>query len=202
MKDKIYLYPIWIRLWHLLNALLFLALIITGLSLQYSSQDFNLIEFQTAISIHNIAGIVLCVNYFFFIAGNRLTSNGMFYQFHIKGMLTRVMKQFHYYSIGIFKKEKAPYPINEKRKFNPLQKISYVLVMYMFLPVIIFSGLGLFFPEILPNNIIGINGIHFTDLLHIISGFVLSVFMVIHIYFCTFGKTPLSNFKSMINGWH
>lgn len=202
MKNKVYLYPIWVRLWHLSNAILYLILIITGLSLQYSSADYHLIPFESAISWHNIAGIILVANYIFYLSGNRFTSNGIYYQFHIKGMLARVMKQLRYYAFGIFKKEQPPFPISEKRKFNPLQKLTYVIVMYVMMPLIIASGLGLFFPEILPDSFLGINGIHFTDLIHIITGFGLSVFMVIHIYFCTIGKTPLANFKSMINGWH
>lgn len=202
MKNKIYLYPIWVRIWHLINAILYLILIFTGISLQYSSQDFQLIDFQHAVSYHNIAGIILCFSYIFYMTGNRFTSNGMYYQFHINGMFDRVFKQFKYYSIGIFKKEKAPFPITAERKFNPLQKLTYAIVMYAFFPVIIATGLGLYFPDILPLNIFGINGIHFTDLLHIVTGFALSVFMVIHIYFCTIGKSPWANFKSMIDGWH
>ena len=201
-EEKLYLYPIWVRLWHLTNAVLYLILIITGLSLQYSSKEFTLISFQTSVSLHNIAGIILCINYIFYLTGNRFTSNGMYYQFPLKGMFERVWKQFMYYTIGTFKGEPTPYPVSMKQKFNPLQKLTYVIVMYMFMPAIIVTGLGLFFPDILPDRILGINGIHLTDLLHIIVGFGLSVFMVIHIYFCTFGKTPWTNFKSMINGWH
>jgi thiosulfate reductase cytochrome b subunit len=26
--------------------------------------------------------------------------------------------------------------------------------------------------------------------------------MCVHVYFCTIGKNPTSNFKSMINGYH
>lgn len=70
------------------------------------------------------------------------------------------------------------------------------------MPVIVISGIALFFPDMLPDKILGMGGIHIIDLFHIITGFVLSLFMVIHIYFCTIGKTSLSNFKSMINGWH
>lgn len=202
MKDKVYLYPIWVRVWHMINALLYLALIFTGLSLQYSSADFSLIPFSLAVSIHNIAGIILFVNYIFYLTGNRFTSNGMYYQFHITGMFDRVMKQMRYYSYGIFKNEKSPFPISKERKFNPLQKLTYAIVMYMFFPAIVFTGFGLFFPDILPDKIFGFSGIHIIDLFHIITGFALSVFMVIHVYFCTIGKTPLANFKSMINGWH
>ena len=106
------------------------------------------------------------------------------------------------YTFGIFKNEDPPFPISVGRKFNPLQKVSYVIVMYILMPIMLVSGIALFFPEMLPTKIIGVSGIHFIDLLHIITGYVLSVFMIIHIYFCTIGRTPLANFKSIITGWH
>ena len=117
-------------------------------------------------------------------------------------MFKRVLKQFKYYSFGIFRKETAPYPINKDRKFNPLQKLSYVGVMYFRVPIGILTGYLLLFPEILPEKILGFSGIHFIDLIHIVTGFFLSVFLIVHVYFCTIGKTWSSNFKSMINGWH
>jgi len=197
-----YLYPLWVRLWHLANALMFLSLIITGLSLQYSSVEYTIIPFNYAVSIHNITGIIICVGYVFYLFANRFTSNGQYYQFPLKGMMGRIMKQFRYYSYGIFKHEDAPFPVSVGRKFNPLQKISYVFVMYIFMPIVIITGLALLFPDMLPDKILGIGGIHITDLLHILMGFILSIFMIVHIYFCTIGKTPLANFKSMINGWH
>lgn len=202
MKEQVYLYPVWVRLWHLLNAILILALIFTGLCLQYSSADYTIIPFKYAVSIHNISGFIICANYVFFLFGNRFTSNGHSYQFHKKGMIQRLLKQFRYYSYGIFKKENAPFPIDINRKFNPLQKFSYVLIMYIFMPIIVIAGVLLFFPDIIPSNLIGFSGIQLIDLIHIITGFILSIFMMIHIYFCTIGKTPSANFKSMINGWH
>jgi thiosulfate reductase cytochrome b subunit len=102
----------------------------------------------------------------------------------------------------LFKGEGAPYPVSKKRKFNPMQKLSYLLVMYVLMPVMIVTGLALMYPEIIIEDVFGISGIHLTDLFHIISGFVLSVFMVVHVYFCTIGKTPVSNFRSMVTGWH
>jgi thiosulfate reductase cytochrome b subunit len=181
---------------------MFLTLIFTGLSLQYSSVDFELINFNSAVTWHNVTGILLSIGFVFYLIGNRFTSNGTYYQFKLKGLLKRVLKQFKYYSLGIFKKEKAPYPISKKRKFNPLQKLSYVLVMYFLMPIVIFSGFGLLYPELLPTKLLGLSGIHVFDLVHITAGFFLSVFMIVHVYFCTIGKTPTANFKSMINGWH
>jgi len=202
MAEKIYFYPVWIRLWHWLNALMFLFLIVTGLSMQYSSPDYPLIRFDIAVSLHNIAGIIVTIGYFVFVMGNMVTSNGKFYKFNLREITGQVKKQFMYYTFGIFKHEQAPFPLSENRKFNPLQKVSYVFAMYAFVPIMIISGFGLLFPETIIPRVFGISGIHLTDLVHIISGFILSVFMVIHIYFCTIGKTPTANFKSMINGWH
>lgn len=202
MKEQVYLYPIWVRLWHLFNALLFLALILTGLSLQYSNKTFTLIPFNYSISIHNISGLILAAAYLFYLFGNRFTSNGRYYRFETNKLFVRLAKQFRYYSYGIFKNESPPFPVSAERKFNPLQKLCYIIVMYVLMPILIATGLGLFFPDILPNKIMGITGIQFVDFFHISTGFTLSLFMVVHIYLCTIGKTPLSNFKSMINGWH
>jgi thiosulfate reductase cytochrome b subunit len=44
--------------------------------------------------------------------------------------------------------------------------------------------------------------LHLTDLVHIIVGFFLSVFMVIHIYLCTIGKPAGTNFRAIMSGWH
>lgn len=202
MDSKLYLYPIWLRIWHVLNALLFLTLVFTGLSLQYSSVDFSFIDFEVAVSMHNIAGIAITLAYFMFVFGNLFTANGRFYKTKRKGFISDLIVQIKYYTFGIFKHQKTPYPVTAKRKFNPLQKFSYLGAMYVLLPILIASGLALIFPEFIVKNVFGFSGIHLTGLVHIISGFSLSIFLFIHVYFCTIGKTPWSNFKSMYNGWH
>ena len=102
----------------------------------------------------------------------------------------------------MFKGEKHPFPVTEKRKFNPLQKVTYVLAMYVAFPLLIISGIGLLFPEITIKNFFGVSGLILTDILHITMGFFLSVFMVIHIYTCTLGAKPTSLFWGMISGYH
>ncbi|MCB0805561.1 MAG: cytochrome b/b6 domain-containing protein [Bacteroidales bacterium] len=201
-EERLYLYPLWLRIWHWINALMFLVLIATGLSLQYAGPESTFIRFDYAVQYHNIAGIILTISFVFFVLANRFTSNRKFYRIKYKGFVKRLMKQFRYYIYGVFIHEPKPYPVSEKRKFNPLQKLSYVMVMYLMMPVIIITGFGLLFPETNIENVFGVAGIYLTDLLHIVTGFVLSVFMIVHIYFCTFGKTVGSEFKSMFTGWH
>jgi len=199
-----YLYPKWIRIWHLINAAMFLILIITGISMQYTGKENTtyVVGFAKAVKWHNFAALILVINYILFVTGNLLTSNGKYYKIGRKGFLSDLKKQFIYYSKGMFKGEKHPFPVTEDRKFNPLQKITYVLALYIAFPLLIISGIGLLLPEITITTFFGISGLILTDILHITMGFFLSLFMIIHVYTCTLGHKPTSLFRGIITGYH
>lgn len=200
-NTKLYFYPFWLRIWHGVNAIGIILLIITGISMQ-SGFDAKLIKFQTSVNLHNISGIIVSLNYLLFFIGNLATGNGKYYLIKPMGFLKRPMKQAYYYAYGMFQGMKAPYPLSEKRKFNPLQKYTYVFVMYLVLPFVIISGFGLLFPEIIIENIYSISGVFLTAFLHSVAGFFISVFLLIHLYIASIGKSPVENFKSIITGWH
>lgn len=202
MSEKLYLYPVWLRLWHAMNALFFLTLLVTGLSMQYSDIDFPIVRFDLAVTIHNIAGVGITLSYLFFLAGNLFTSNGRHYRLGIKTLFADLLKQSQYYMFGIFKKQAPPFPVTEKSKFNPLQRVSYIGAMFFMFPIVAISGWALLFPETIVRQVFGVSGTLLTAMLHIAMGFLLSVFMIVHIYMCTVGKSPLSNFRSMITGYH
>lgn len=202
MSTKLYLYPVWLRIWHGINAILFLMLIATGVSMQYSSVDTPLIRFDLAVSLHNIAGVILSLNYLLYLIGNFSTGNIKFYKLKIAGFYKHLQRQLAYYILGTFKGEHTPYPVTEKSKFNPLQKITYIGVMFTLVPMVIISGIALLYPEMIVPQIGELSGIYITALFHGLVGTVLALFMIVHIYFCTMGSTPTSNFKSMINGYH
>ena len=201
MAEKIYLYPVWVRLWHAANAFLCILLILSGISMQYSNPDAPLIPFEAAVSMHNISGIILTLSYFFFFLGNLFTPNGRYYRMKLKGLARRLTLQARYYLFGVFRGEHAPFPVTRERKFNPLQQISYVFVMYIAFPLLFITGWALLFPEFIIRQLFNMSGIFLTAQLHIVMGFLVSLFLIIHIYVSTMGKTPSSNFKSMVNGW-
>ncbi|MDA3942047.1 MAG: cytochrome b/b6 domain-containing protein [Bacteroidetes bacterium] len=202
MAEKLYLYPIWLRIWHAINALMFLVLLVTGISLQYSNPDFVIIRFDYAVTYHNLAGIILSFNYLIFLFGNFSTGNSRFYKLQLKGLIEKLIKQANYYLNGTFKGEHTPFPVNKNRKFNPLQKVAYVATMFVMIPVMIITGIALLFPETIIENVFNLSGIYLTALLHGIVSVFLLLFLVIHLYFSTMGKTPSSNFKSIVNGYH
>ncbi len=201
-KEELYLYPVWLRIWHAINALGIIILIVTGLNLQFSIGWLSVINFKLAINLHNIAGVAVSVNYLLFFFGNMFLGNKKFYRIKPKGCRKRILKQMIYYTYGMFTGQKTPFPISEKRKFNPLQKYSYLLVMYVFVPLLIITGLALLFPETIIESVYSVSGILLTALSHATLGFIVSIFLLIHIYVSTIGKSPLHNFKSIVTGWH
>lgn len=199
-----YLYPKWIRIWHVINATMFLILIVTGLSMQYTDKEnaAYVVGFAKAVKWHNFAAFILIFNYIFFVTGNIVTSNGKYYRIGKKNFVSDLMAQFKFYAGGMFKGEKHPFPVTMERKFNPLQKITYVLALYVAVPLLIISGIGLLLPEITVKSFFGISGLILTDILHISMGFLLTIFMIIHIYTCTLGHKPTSLFRGIITGYH
>jgi thiosulfate reductase cytochrome b subunit len=202
MSGKLYLYPLWVRIWHGINAILIILLIITGVSMQYSDLQNPFIRFDIAVSLHNIAGITLTLAYLWFVFGAIKTPNGRHYRLSLKGLFPRLVKQFNYYTFGIFKKETPPFPITTESKFNPLQQFSYVITMFILVPTVIITGWAFLYPEIILTKMMGGSGLMLNASIHVIVGYFVSFFMFIHIYFCTIGASFVSNFMSMINGYH
>ncbi len=202
METKLYLYPGLIRLWHVLNALLIITLIVSGLSMQYSDPLKPYIPFDMAVSLHNIAGFILLFNYSLFIIANTISKNGRHYRIQLKGLKDRLLVQFRYYTYGVFKNEPAPFPVTKKMKFNPIQQVTYFMTMYIMMPLLFLTGLPMLFSGALVRQLIGTKAFFVTDIFHITVGFFLSIFLIIHLYFCTFGAKPYSNFKSIVTGYH
>lgn len=202
MSEKLYLYPKGIRLWHLANAILIIILIVTGLSIQYVGKNAAVVPFKSAVGIHNIAGVLLSISYFFFFLAGWISKNFRFYHFKRRSLMKQVMVQARFYAFGVFKGEPHPYEVTAEEKFNPLQKVSYLVIMFAFMPIVIFTGWGLLYPELTFPEIFGVASVHVADIVHIISGFIISVFLIIHIYFCTMGARWNTNFKSIVTGYH
>jgi len=200
-NHKIYFYPLWLRIWHGINAIGIILLIISGLSMN-SGGESSFISFNIAVNMHNISGIVVSLNYLLFLVGNIVTDNSKFYIVKPKGFLKRPMKQAQYYIWGMFHGMKAPYPLSEKRKFNPLQKYFYIIIMYIAVPLVVLTGFALLFPEVIFEKIYNVSGVLITAVLHSALGFLISVFLIIHLYVSSIGKSPLENFKSILTGWH
>ncbi|MBF0447922.1 MAG: cytochrome b/b6 domain-containing protein [Magnetococcales bacterium] len=199
-KRWVMLYPLWLRIWHWCNASLFIILVVSGVSLHFAGPEAKLIPFKTARSIHNISGLLLLAGYLFYVVNNVRTNNIRHYKPVWKGLPDRLIKQATFYGVGIFKGEHHPIPPTENQKFNPLQQLTYIAVMYLGIPTLILSGILLLLPEYAPDQFLGMGGIWPIAVLHYLVAIGLTAFLVSHIYLATVGETITHDLKKMING--
>jgi thiosulfate reductase cytochrome b subunit len=169
--------------------------------MQFSNPDHPFISFPVSVRLHDICGAGLAISYLLFFTGNIISGNGKNYIIRFRGLSGNIVQQIKYYISRSWKNPEPPFPVTSERKFNPLQAMFYALAMYIGIPILFITGLGLMFPGIVIEKIFGISGLLLADFIHVIAGFLMSLFMFIHIYMCTMGKTPFSSFRAIITGW-
>lgn len=201
MRQPVAHYPLWLRLWHWLNAAFFIVLIISGLALHYSTPANTILPFQTARILHNFTGIALSIAYLVFLLGNVFTPNGKHYIPTRHELTEGLWIQLKYYLVGIFRGDPHPYHGDDHQKFNPIQKLTYLGIMYVAAPVVIVTGIVLLFPEMVPRQIWNFAGVLPVAVLHSALGFLLSLFLVGHVYLASTGETIAANYEAMFTGY-
>jgi len=106
-----------------------------------------------------------------------------------------------YYIGGIF--QNAPHPTNKTvyNKFNPLQRMIYLGLKLLVIPVMVISGfIYLYFQY--PKFGIELQSLETVAFVHTLGAYVLMAFVIAHVYLTTItGVKPLSSIKAMITGW-
>jgi len=201
-EQKLYLYSKGVRVWHGINALSIIVLIVTGISMHYSTKENSFISFDLAVSLHNLFSGLLIFSYLFFIISNLVTKNGKAYQIERKDLFKKLVQQSKYYLIGYFRGDPKPFSISKENKFNPLQQVTYSITMYLLVPLVILTGIGMLFPESIVEKLTTSSGIKLTVFFHTVIGFLVSLFLIVHIYVASVGKHPLRNYRSIVSGYH
>jgi thiosulfate reductase cytochrome b subunit len=181
-----------------MNTILFIALIITGIQLR--APNFSIFsQYGTAASLHRYAGILFVLSFLFWFFYSIFTGSIKHYTPRWRD-IGKIPQQVAFYSFFVFKGRSNPFTASEEEKFNVLQKISYGAVMFILVPVVIVTGI--LFGNILSfaQVINAIGGLRILDIIHVIVGYMLVLFLVIHMYMATLGKTVTSYMKSMITG--
>ena len=191
---RVFIYKRFERFWHWAQAVLILLLALTGFEVHGS---FHLFGFEGAVALHNILGWALIVLIAFAIFWHFTT--GEWRQYIPVTQKLKEMVQF--YLVGIFKHEPHPVKKSELSKLNPLQRLTYLGLKILALPVQVITGLLYLYYNSWPQwGIIG-GQINAVAIIHTVSAFALMVFVLMHIYLATTGRTVTSNIKAMITGW-
>jgi thiosulfate reductase cytochrome b subunit len=191
---NIYLYSRYERFWHWLQSALIIVLLVTGFELHGS---FRLLGFRSAVEVHNFVGLSWLILFAFFIFW--LFTTGEYKQYI--PTTRKILAVVRYYSFGIFRGEPHPVPKRKEAKHNPLQRLVYLSLATLLLPVQMASGFLYW----------GYNswqgwGLEWLSLpvvafIHVAGAFAILSFLVVHLYMTTTGHSISAHIKAMITGW-
>ena len=188
------IYPRFERFWHWSQALLIVVLFASGLRIMglYEALPFGL-----AFLLHVSAAIALVVLWVFAIFWHLTTGTWR----HYVPTTHDLLKVARFYAWGIFKGDAHPYRKAYWRKHNPLQALTYLALKLVLFPVIWITGL-----LYLTYNIWGAEPDRATWLpvvanLHVLVGFAIASFVVVHVYLLTVGGSFRTHVKPMLTGF-
>lgn len=192
--NLIYLYSRYERFWHWLQALLIIMLLATGFEVHGT---WKLLGFQKAVEIHNFIGLTWLIAFAFFVFWVFTTGEWRQYIPTTKKMFAVI----RYYSYGIFKGESHPVPKRKDAKHNPLQRLTYLSLAALLLPVQMASGV--FYWSYNSWSARGFSWIplEIIALIHTACAFAIFQFLIIHLYMTTTGHSLFAHIRAMITGW-
>jgi thiosulfate reductase cytochrome b subunit len=200
MSPKIMLYSFYDRLWHWFQALIGVALIVTGFEISYGSH-FTILGFDKAVAIHNVAAVLLAANAGLALFYNLASGLLVRYVPGIQDFLHLGLKHAEYYLIGIFRGDPHPFDKTPEKRLLPLQKIAYFGILNFLLPFMIVTGILKTLANYDPALIDSLGGLTILGPLHRFGAWLFLAFLIVHIYMITTGPTLFANLKAMIAGY-
>jgi thiosulfate reductase cytochrome b subunit len=197
----VYMYGFYERLWHWLQTIVICALLFTGLVI-HKPEILGFLSFRYIVLVHNILAGILVVN-----AGLALfyhLASGEIRQFLPRpvGFFDQAIVQARFYLGGIFLGEPHPFAKTPQSKLNPLQQITYLGILNVFLPLQILTGILMWGAQQWPEIASRVGGLPFLAPFHSLVAWFFAAFIVAHVYLTTTaGPRPLSSIKAMMLGW-
>ncbi|MGE4073646.1 MAG: cytochrome b/b6 domain-containing protein [Lysobacterales bacterium] len=200
--QKIYVHPLPVRIWHWINAAAILLLIFTGLQIRYAG-TIDLMSFRNAVVLHNWLGFLLGANFLLWLFYYLFSDNIRIYQPELRPSryFPAMFKQIYFYSYGILRGEPNPHRVSKAQKFNPMQAMTYQIVMLLMLPVQFYTGLLLWDASRFANQIDLLGGVRVVSTAHVLLSIAFLGFLLSHLYLITLGHTAGAHTKAMITGY-
>jgi len=185
-----------VRIWHWLTAALFLVLTLTGIDLHFADADSALImDYGWANSLHDWTGLALSGIYVVFLVLALGTGYGRNYVPEWRGLWADMRHQAGAYLRG---KDRQP---GAEMRFNPLQRLSYLLIVFGVLPLLVITGLiFLYYPGLAPGRFMGMAGLWPIAQGHYLLAILSTAFLVVHVYMALLGPGAPVKVARMVRG--
>lgn len=190
----IYLYTRYERFWHWFQTLLIIILLVTGLEVH---GVFTLLGFEQAVAVHEFTGITWLIAFAFFVFW--LFTTGEWKQY--VPTTRKVAAVVCHYGYGIFKGDPHPVPKQKEAKHNPLQRLTYLALAAILLPIQMLTGMLYWGYNSWTDWGLSFLSLEAVAFVHMACAFALFAFMIVHVYMTTTGHSPLAHVRAMITGW-
>ena len=188
---RLYLFTVFERLWHWFQVIAVFVLLVTGFDVHGS---LDLMPFETAVRVHNTAGIAWAVGSPFFLFWLAITGQWS----HYMPTARNFFETARYYAWEIFFGKDHPFEKTEDEKHNPIQRLAYLALFSFIAPVQIFSGVVYLYWR---SAGLGFEQLRNLAFLHILFAFAVLGFLLVHVYMITTGKTLFEYIRAMITGF-
>jgi thiosulfate reductase cytochrome b subunit len=153
--------------------------------------------FRSAVDIHNFVGLSWLILFAFFVFW--LFTTGEFKQYI--PTTVKMLAVVRYYSYGIFRGESHPVPKRREAKHNPLQRLVYLSLAALLLPVQMATGFLYWSYNSWQAWGLGWLSLPVVAFIHTAGAFATLSFLVVHLYMITTGHTFSTHTRAMITGW-
>ncbi len=196
----VYMYTVYERLWHWLQVIDIIGLLFTGLII-HRPDVFYMFNYSATVKTHNVLAAVMIINaalaLFYHLSIGEITQ----YIPRPRGFIDQAIVQAKYYLRGIFRGDPHPFEKTPKRKFNPLQQITYFGLLNILLPLQVITGTMVWGAQKWPQVAEALGGLPLLAPIHTLIAWLLASFIVAHVYLTTTGPTILTSIEGMITGW-
>jgi len=199
---RIYVHPLPVRIWHWINALGFIVLILSGVQIRYSDL-LAIMPFNLAVQLHNWIGFALIGTYFIWLLFYLFTDKIKVYhpELNPAKYFRDSLRQAMFYGYGIFKGQTNPHHVSAYHKFNALQSIAYQNIMILLVPIQFYTGLLLWDVSGFAGSVELFGGVRVVSTVHVLLFIFFTAFIFFHPYLASLGHTPSAHFKAMITGY-
>ncbi|MDR3578699.1 MAG: cytochrome b/b6 domain-containing protein [Oryzomonas sp.] len=199
----VYLQPTPVRIWHWIHALSIVTLCVTGIQIRFADAVNLFGSYRAAVYLHNAAGIVVGLSMVYWVLYYIVISHTIGRIYFPTGDEVKhgLVRQAVFYAFNYFRGKPNPFHATPENKFNALQKMAYLVIMFVFMPLVIVTGILLLDIQPLRRMLFMLGGIKLIDGLHFFAACCLCAFAFFHFYLTTLGPTPFSEIRTMWTGW-
>ncbi|MBK8010950.1 MAG: cytochrome b/b6 domain-containing protein [Deltaproteobacteria bacterium] len=197
---RIQVYSVFERIWHWLQAMSILLLLVTGAEIHRPS-TVGILGFASAVWLHEWLAIFLVSNAFLSLFYHLATGALQKFIPDSRDFFSLAVGQAKYYLYGIF--TGAPHPIRRaaSQRLNVLQQLTYVLLLNVALPLQVSTGILMWKADDWSSLVGRLGGLGVVAQVHVAMAWMMGAFVIMHVYLTTTGRTPMAHMRSMISGW-